>query len=76
MRVDDDVVLRPRTVGGQWNVWSGKPNNDGVEGRSEYQDCEATTTRPANCRVRENESKGYSLIAVLEKSQMRTAREN
>ena len=43
---------------------------------AQYQDCEATTTRPANCRVRENESKGYSLIAVLEKSQMRTAREN
>jgi hypothetical protein len=32
-------------------------------------------TRPANCRVRENESKGhgYSLIAVWEKSQMRAA---
>jgi hypothetical protein len=43
---------------------------------AQYQDCEATTTRPANCRVRENESKGHSLIAVLEKSQMRTAREN
>ena len=28
----------------------------------EYQDCEATTTRPANCRVRENESRGPLLL--------------
>ena len=34
MDVDEGVVLRPRSVGGRWNVWSGKPNNDGVEGRS------------------------------------------
>jgi hypothetical protein len=79
MNADDGGVLRPQSVGGgRWNVWLGKPDNDGVVGRSEYQDFEATATRPANCRVRENESKdhGHSLIAVREKSQMRTARED
>jgi hypothetical protein len=39
MKVDDGVVLRPRTVGGRWSVWLGKPTTMVLQGRSEYQDC-------------------------------------
>lgn len=44
-------------------VWLGKPNNDGVVGSIQIPRLrEATMTRPANCRVRENESKGPLLL--------------
>jgi hypothetical protein len=79
MEVDDGVVLRPRSVAGEGVFGQESRTTMVLKDDPEYQDFEATATRPANCRVRENESRGPWLLThccLVEESDAQGARDS